>query len=423
LQQGLFVGDVCYYYGDKAPNFFPPIQGVPEKPMLKGLGKGYDFDVVNSDVILNRMSVKEGQIVLPDGMSYALMLLPEQIYMPLTVLQKIEKLVKAGATVIGSRPVTVPNLNNLREDNIELNKIVNRLWGNTDAKKIVENLYGKGKIIDGLTADEVLQKKGIGKDFSFNGTSEIDYIHRSTNFGEVYFLRNDKDTLVRDYCQFRVSGKYPELWDPISGTASRVVNFTKTKDSSGFLIELPAHGSIFVVFNNKNRKYLPEFSEKEKAIHEKEIKGSWSLNFPENWGAPANAVFDKLISWTDSEDKGIIYFSGTVSYNNTFEIEKETLEKKVKIDLGDVRDVAEIFVNGKSAGILWGKPYVLDISELVQPGKNSLKIEVVNMWINRLTGDMLSGPKDRYCKTNQPYDKTNSIQISGLLGPVKLQYR
>ena len=155
------------------------------------------------------------------------------------------------------------------------------------------------------------------------------------------------------------------------------------------------------------------------------------MNFPENWGAPAKAVFNELILWTESEEKGIKYFSGTATYHNTFTIEKETPLKDMSIDLGEVRDVAEVFVNGKSAGILWKKPFIVDISKLVQSGKNTLKIEVVNMWINRLTGDMLSDPKDRYCKTNQPDIKSESwpggdepyrIQTSGLLGPVKVVY-
>ncbi|PGH37602.1 MAG: hypothetical protein CRN43_20220, partial [Candidatus Nephrothrix sp. EaCA] len=105
------------------------------------------------------------------------------------------------------------------------------------------------------------------------------------------------------------------------------------------------------------------------------------------------------MSWTDSEDKGIKYFSGTGTYRRAFSVEKTTVGKNVSLDLGEVRDVAEVFVNGKSAGILWKKPYSVDITKLVKPGENDLKIEIVNLWINRLTGDMLSEAKDRFCKT------------------------
>ena len=99
------------------------------------------------------------------------------------------------------------------------------------------------------------------------------------------------------------------------------------------------------------------------------------------------------------------------------------------IDLGEVRDVAEIYINGKSAGILWKKPYQSDISQFVKDGENDIRIEIVNMWSNRLTGDMLSDPKDRFCKTNQSYMKSEvwpggdepfRLQTAGLLGPVTL---
>jgi hypothetical protein len=222
--------------------------------------------------------------------------------------------------------------------------------------------------------------------------------------------------------QFRITGKYPEIWDAGSGTILRVQNYTKGKGHIRLAIELPPHGSIFVVFNNENRSDLPVFVENEKNLTEKEIKGPWVVNFPEHWGAPAKTVFKNLISWTESKDKGIKYFSGTATYNNTFNIEKDELGKDVRIDLGEVRDVAEVFVNGKSAGIVWKKPYVTDISKMVQSGENTLKIEVVNLWINRLAGDRLSDPKDRYCKTNMPYNTSDSIQPSGLLSSVKLQF-
>ena len=431
LQQGLFVADVCYYYGDQTPNFFPLFHDVPEKPMLKGLGKGYDYDVVNTDVILNRMSVKNGRIILPDGMSYAVMVLPEQTHMPLRVLEKIEKLVQDGATILGPRPVTVPGLNNWQTENDLLNKIADRLWGEPQKDVVKKNIPQPSKVISGLSAEEVLNQKGIGKDFSFGGKSEIDYIHRTTSIGEVFFIRNYEDSAVTAMCQFRVKEKYPELWDASTGTISKVLHCTKEKEKIGLKIELPAHGSIFVVFNNENRVKLQAADGNDGIKIEKEIKGPWLVNFPPKWGAPPTAQFNKLVSWTESEDPGIKYFSGTATYINSFTIEKGKSYRTTKIDLGEVKDLAEVFVNGKSAGILWKTPFEIDISKLVKEGENRLKVEIVNLWVNRLTGDMLSDPKDRYCKTNHPYitkevwpggDEPYRIQTSGLLGPVRLLF-
>jgi len=429
LQQGLFVGDVCYYYGDQAPNFFPLFHSVPEKPRLNGLGNGYDFDVINSDIILNRMSVKEGRLGLPDGMSYAILLLPDQFHMPLEVLKKIAELVKAGATVIGPRPTTVPGLNDWEEENMVLNQLAGELWGAADGKTVVENPYGEGRVICGLTADEVLQAKGITPDFSFTGPYKLDFIHRTTDMGEIYFLRNESKEPVSTMCRFRAPEMYPEIWDASTGIVSRFEGFTSVEGGVQFEINLPAHGSVFVVFNKEDRKKLPAFADNKGTATISEISGPWTVTFPPNWGAPPSVVFDRLISWTESDDPGIKYFSGTAVYQNTFKLTAVQDRKDLILDLGDVRDVAEVFINGKSAGILWKKPYRVDISKCVRRGTNELKVEVVNMWINRLTGDMLSDPKDRYCKTNQSYmtrevwpggDEPFKLQTAGLLGPVTL---
>jgi hypothetical protein len=429
LQQGLFVGDVCYFYGDQTPNFFPLFHDVPEKPRLKGLGNGYDYDVVNTDVILNRMSVKDGRLFLPDGMSYAMMLLPEQVHMPLAVLEKISELVKAGATVVGPRPTTIPGLKDWEKENVLLNQLSGEMWGATDGKTVFENKYGEGRVIWGSSADEVLQKKQITPDFSFTGPSEIDYIHRTTDIGEIYFLRNNRDETVKSTCRFRVTGMNPEIWDASTGAISRVADFTKGDGGTSFEVSLPAHGSIFVVFSTDNRGELAVITDNKADANVTEISGPWKVNFPPDWGAPPSVVFDRLISWTESEDSGIKYFSGTATYQNSFTLDAESVKKKMIIDLGEVRDVAEVFINGKSAGILWKKPYQADISQLVKTGENELKIEIVNLWVNRLTGDMLSDPKDRFCKTNQSYMKSEvwpggdepfRLQTAGLLGPVTI---
>jgi hypothetical protein len=430
LQQGLFVGDVCYYYGDQAPNFFPLFHDVPEKPGIKGLNNGYDFDVINSDVILNRMSVKDGRLVLPDGMSYAMLLLPDQQHMPLKVLKKLSELVKAGATVVGPRPTTVPGLTNWEQENRELNDLANELWGSADGKVIFENKFGKGQVFWGISSDEALKKKDIEPDFSFTGSSPIDFIHRTTDYGEIYFIRNEKEDAVNSMCRFRVKEMYPEIWDASTGAVSRVAEYTQDKSGISFDIALPANGSIFVVFNKTIRSKLSVIAENI-TTSKIEISGPWKVSFPPNWGAPPSAIFDQLTSWTESENSGIKYFSGTAVYHNSFNVTAAG-DKELILDLGELRDVAEVFINGKSAGILWKKPYRLSIGQLVQSGINDLKIEIVNMWSNRLTGDMLSDPKDRFCKTNQPYMKSEvwpggdepfKLQTAGLLGPVVLLER
>ncbi|MDF1561288.1 MAG: glycosyl hydrolase [Bacteroidales bacterium] len=433
LQEGRFVADVCYFYGDQAPNFSPLFHDVPEKPGITGLSKGYDFDVVNSDVILNRMSVEKGRIVLPDGMSYSFLILPDQTHMPLAVLKKLEMMVKAGATIIGKKPINVPGLNKNAEDTQELSSIADLMWRNPDGGEMKINAYGKGRVVSGLTATELLQSDNIEKDFSSTGSNDLDYIHRQFANGDAYFVRNESEVNYSGDCTFRQSGKFPELWDPSSGEQLKVKNFTKENGVITVQLNLPPAASVFVVFTDKERKELQTYVPSETLMEEK-LAGPWKVTFPEGWGAPSEISLDKLISWTDSDMDGVKYFSGTATYNKPVNINAELLDegRRVSIDLGDVRDVAEVYLNGQSAGILWKKPYSLDITDLIRPGENQLKIEIVNMWVNRLTGDMLSDPKDRYCRTNHPYvkkdnragggDETYRIQASGLLGPVQFLF-
>ncbi len=420
LQQGLFVADVCYYYGDQAPNFFPLYHNVPEKPRLKGLSNGYDYDVVNTDVILNRMAVKNGRITLPDGMSYSLMMLPGQEQMTLPVLKKIEALVSAGAMVVGPKPQSMPGLANNEEDKKQFRDITDKLWGSINGANITEHTYGKGKVLHGILPDEALKKAGIDNDFQFDGTPMLDYIHRTTNACEIYFISNEANEWAKGTAKFRVTGRLPEVWDPATGTQYAVKEYTKGEKHISFPVELPPHGSAFIIFNKQKRR-LPVL-EPNMQYAEQELIAPWAVSFPAGWGAPPQVIFNQLQSWTDFDDHGIKYFSGTATYRKTFTLSSENTGKKCILDLGEVRDLAEVFVNGKSAGILWKKPFLIDITALLHPGENELKIEVVNMWTNRLTGDLLLKPEDRFCRTNQPWGG-NIIQPSGLLGPVKFLFQ
>jgi hypothetical protein len=303
------------------------------------------------------------------------------------------------------------------------------MWGASNNKSVLENQYGKGRVLWGITPDEALKKLNVKSDFSATATSEIDYIHRTTDFGEIYFLRNEKAETVKAQCRFRVKGMHPEIWDAATGTYARVSNYTEGEQGISIDIELPAHGSTFVVFNKDISNQLPISDSQITDRIITNIAGPWKVNFPPNWGAPPTIILDSLISWTESENQGVKYFSGMASYENSFTVKSLPGKESMVLDLGDLRDVAEVFVNEKSAGILWKKPYQVDITELVKSGSNQLKIEIVNMWSNRLTGDMLSDPKDRYCKTNQPYmkeevwpggDEPYKLQTAGLLGPVTI---
>jgi len=397
LRQGIFVADVIYYYGDKAPNFYPEIQKSPDSPRPHDLSAGYDFDIINTDVLINRLTVSGNQLVLPDGLKYKLLVLPDRNDIPEEVVKKVEQMIANGANVLIQHPET--------------------------AKKIA------GKAFKNVSIDDALQKLSVVKDFTAD-FDKMDFIHRKSGKTEIYFVRNKTYKSIAEECSFRINNAKAEIWDPVTTRRYAISDAKTTGNTTNIKLQLPPYGSCFILFNAGNSK-LPPYNTSFDAPAT-EIKGPWTLSFPPNWGAPASVVLDKLISWTDHENKGINYFSGTATYTNSFYISKNTLQANTNIalDLGEVLDVAEVFVNGKSAGVVWTSPFRVNIQDYIRAGENQLEIKITNMWINRLTGDMNSPAGERFCKTNQPYitkdrspigEETFKVQPAGLLGPVTLE--
>ncbi len=427
LQQGLFVADVCYYYGDQGYNFVPP------KHIDPSLGFGYDYDVTNPEVILTRMSVKDGRVTLPDGMSYELLVLPDRDDIDLDVLKKIEQMVKAGATVVGPKPTRSNGLASHAHRDAEVREIADRLWGPCDGTTTKEQTYGKGNIIWGKTLSDILKERGIGPDFAaFSPRSDIqyplDYIHRRTPDADVYFVSNKSDRWEDVMCAFRVSDRTPQLWMPDTGQL-RACKFERTDEGSTRVpLQLAPYGSVFVVFR-RTAESVPMVEQIPSPEKGREIVGPWEVHFTQGWGAPPSKTFLKLVSWTDVEDKGVKYFSGIAAYHNTFDVNVDKIGsgKQIILDLGQVRFVAEIYVNGQSQGIIWKPPYQVDITDAVKADKNQLVVEVANTWSNRLVGDAQSPDGPKFCRTNieksltweQPWKDTPLLE-SGLLGPVRL---
>ena len=429
LQQGHFVADVCAYYGDQAPNFWPPFHDVPVKPAWPGLDEGYDYDVVNTDVILNRMAVKNGRITLPDGMSYRLLVLPAQDHIPAEVLARIAALVKAGATVLGTKPCRDPRLFDQERRTARVLRLANELWGPETAATVRGRTVGRGKVFAGISPTEALAALGVPPDFRAETTPagpQADFIHRRTDDADFYFVRNAGTNSGSVRCHFRVQNRRPELWDPATGETGTGVHYTPGDTTTALDLSFAAGGSALVVFSDAQETLSCPVTPDQ----EQPIPGPWSVRFAEGWGAPAQIQFESLQSWTESSDEGIRYFSGTAVYERAVEIPRAQLApgRKVLVDLGDLREVGEVFLNGESQGIVWKPPFQVDITRAARAGSNDLRIEVVNLWINRLQGDRVTKGK-RHARTNQAPMTRNMggeeiwcEQTSGLLGPVKLLF-
>ena len=414
LRQGVFVADVLYYNGDEAPNFVPPKNIDPSR------GFGYDYDVCNSEIILTRLSVKDGRIVLPDGMSYRVLVLPERPVLPLAVMEKIAELVKAGATVIGPKPPRIPGLTGYPQSEGRLQEIADKLW--------VKQECGKGRVLSGVTIREVLGKDGVPPDFAFKADAPdamMDFIHRQDSETEIYFVINRRNKTLNADCTFRVSGKQPELWDAVTGERRPATAFKQADGRTTLPLELPPYGSLFVVFqkpvtgDGKAERNAPVLAPVQT------LAGAWTVQFDPKWGGPEQPVtFEALQDWTLRPEDGIKYYSGTATYRKTFNLEAARLSPKheLYLDLGVVKNVAEVRLNGKSLGVVWCPPWRIDISGAARPGENQLELDIVNLWPNRLIGDSKLPPEKRFTKTNLQgfYKGQHQLVESGLLGPVRL---
>ncbi len=596
LQQGLFVADIAYLNPEASPHVFrqPPsaVRGTPPERL------GYSFDSLTPEALLTRVSVKDGRLVLPDGMSYRILVLPKFQTMTPAVLRKIRDLVVTGATVVGPRPIKSPSLAGYPRCDEEVTQLADELWGNGEAPGgIVTRECGKGRVVasqafvekasaaadpkttlskakwiwhkegnpavlapvgtryfrrvididavkriesarvamtadnsfelsvngqpagsgdnfheiverdiasllkpggnrlevvavndgdapnpaglvgsisirfaDGTTLDvptdatwesataradawrpamelgpvgmgpwgfpskavmpadiypdyrvltELLAKGGVPPDFE--SERSLRYIHRRDGDADIYFVSNGQPATVTTNCTFRVSGKLPEIWDPVTGERRSAAAFTQSAGRIVVPLEFEPSGSLFVIFRKSTDvkqatgRNFPEFKQVQ------ELTGPWRVGFAPRWGGPESVVFESLTDWTRRPEVGIRHYSGTAIYSKTF-TGAGARDQRIHLDLGRVEVMAQVKVNGKDLGILWKPPYRVEITDALKQGENSLELRVVNLWPNRLIGDQSLPEANRFTSTTwNPFKKDSPLLPSGLLGPVTIQ--
>jgi hypothetical protein len=551
LQQGRFDADVLAFEGDDGPNDLPLMRG-------STFPAGYDYDGCDTQTLL-KAKVENGQIVLPSGMRYRVLMLPDTPWMTLKTTQKLDELVRAGAVVVGPKPLKSPTYGDSGQGDATVAKIGNKLWGGDD---------GAGKVFPPTPIAQVLATVGVPKDV--DSTRPVNWIHRTVDGQEVYFVANPSYHPVDVDVTFRVAGKQPEIWNSETGDMEKAAVWRSNMNSTTVPLRLESAQSVFVVFRNSSSdnhfmsiKWLGEgeqvpaapkveivqaryeavdgsggadvtekvkemvanggstveanntnfgdtaldhvkrlhlvytvdgvqkvqdVSENESldlvsptsaimpplyTVHDGSVEfwskgkvelrnlagtktlegapseipigGPWSLSFPPGKGAPATATFDKLISWPDSSVDGIKYFSGTASYRTSFDAGKLNAKNaSYWLDLGEVKNFAEVRLNGHALPTLWKAPFRIDVSPYLKSGSNDLEIKVTNLWPNRLIGDehyppdakyngpiqswpdWLKGPNPKLpgqrvtFATWEFFGKNDPLLPSGLIGPAKI---
>ena len=329
-------------------------------------------------------------------MSYRVLALDANArHMVLPVLRKIRDLVNAGAVVVGPKPTDTPSLS---DNEAECRTIADQLWGPGTG----EHAFGKGKVYAGQTVGEALAAMQAGPDFEYTkpqSDTNVLFVHRKVADGEVYWVDNRNQRSETLDATFRVQGKAAELWHADSGVVEPAA-YRIDGGRTTVPLHLDPYGAVFVVFRkaaSAPTRTLPLQAETQLAT----VAGAWDVSFQPNRGAPAKITLGALSSWSESADTGVKYFSGTGTYTKTLQAPAVWFKPGARLwlDLGDVKNLAEVTVNGKSLGILWKSPFRVDATSALKPGANAVEIKVTNLWVNRLIGDQQPDATKKYTFT------------------------
>jgi alpha-L-rhamnosidase/F5/8 type C domain len=411
LQQGHFGADLVYFYGEDSNLTAIFEHKSPEIPA------GYGFDYINADALIHELRVSSGQIVTKSGMQYRVLGLdPYSRHMSLPVLRAIAKLAEDGALVAGPKPTDDPSL---ADDQAEFDRLSSQLFGDGSGVHKV----GKGTVYAGESLAAVFDALHLLPDFDYlknNSDSDVEFAHRKVMAGDIYFLDNRTNHDESIDATFRVAGLRPELWRAETGTITPT-SFRLAEGRTTVPLHLEAWGTVFVVFRtptSETSHILSPVTETKVAT----VAGPWKLAFQRGRGAPESITLDELSDWSSSGDPGVRYFSGVGTYTKTLRASPDWFTKGARlwIDFGDVRNLAEVSINGKGLGQVWHAPYRIDATSALKPGANEVTIKVVNAWVNRLIGDEQPGATRITFADVKPYKANSPLVPSGLIGPVTI---
>lgn len=470
LRQGHHAADVLVFVGDE-PNNGDVYRRGKKSPIPLGI----NYDCTNQDVLINRITIKDKKLVLPEGNPYLVLMLEKTKVITLSSLRRIKEIADAGVPVAGEKPGKLAGHIVSEKEQGEFTALVNHIWSLPNCS-------------------ETYDFSEFQRDFEVVGAEEKMFMHRRTTEEDIYFFSNP-DSIAKLYqCNFRITNKIPELWNPVTGEITKIARFKSEGVTTVAWIKLAALESTFVVFRestkgvksieeaNDENEYsldsvnrivcvaskageytvkLSDGSNKMVSVKANEISEpidiskSWNVDFLEAHDYEATIKFDSLSDWKDSSNEEIKYYAGTAIYRKSFNLpNKLGKTERAVLDLGKVCIAAEVIVNGNNAGVLWIAPFTLDITKYLHKGENSIEVKITNQWTNKLIGDeryprqddgyKLSSynPKEdssmpEWFLNNEPmpegprttfdsgmfYKKGDPLLPSGLLGPVSIVFK
>ena len=381
---------------------------------------GYAYDCINPDALWNRLSVKQGQLQLKQGNAYKLLVLvadhkmnPGNIISAKTV-QTIARYIKQGATVV------------MDSVYIRSFKAAGYVFSFTQTDNgLTTAKLGAGLVVLAPFTQASLAALQLQRDVAIETPaipfSQIAYTHRKQANTDLYFVANQKDTAIQVQLSFRVTGKLPELWNPLNGDAVIADSWFIKEGRTYVNLSLAEYGSTFVVFERPT-KLTKSGSKEPLLIYTHPVTKAWKVQFDTVYGGPAQpVVFDSLKSWSLHSNDSIKYYSGTAVYSNAVTI-NETSNVELLIDT--LYNLATVEVNGVDCGTIWTKPYRVNITKAVKKGKNDIRIKVTNTWANRIIGDHALPESKRLTYTNAPYRlEGKPLLPAGIVGKVTIEER
>ncbi|WP_321438936.1 glycosyl hydrolase [uncultured Bacteroides sp.] len=416
LQQGNYVADVAYFIGEDSP----VMTGI----CSPSLPKGYQYDYINAEVIEKSLAVDSlHNLTLPHGTQYKLLVLPPINTIRPELLRKIRTLVYDGAIVLGPKPLKSPSLQNYPKCDEEIKVMADELWGENSKGKIMRKI-GKGYIFKDYDIADLFKMIDVTPDFMPQNDSLL-YAHTTQSGKDIYYITNQSNDTIQFDAQFRIDNRLPQLWNPINGNIKDINSFVSLNKSTTIPMKLYPLESTFIVFEKNIPASVSQYISFEKnypkQVCMQSLNSNWTLNLKDMFGNTQKETDWTLSSWSINQNDEIKYFSGEGIYTNSFKIKEIKKTQKYYLDLGEVGVIAQVKINGKNVGGVWAPPYQLEISDVIKTGINDIEITVDNTWVNRLIGDLNKDVTQRQTSCpNNPYSVNSPLQLSGLMGPVKI---
>lgn len=467
LRQGYPVADVLVFIGDNSHN-----GNILRHRLTPKIPTGINFECTNADVLINRIELNDKQMLLPEGNAFSYLILKDIDVIRLSTLKRIKEIADAGVLIIGEKPKTLAGYKVADADKKEFEALVNNIWSQPNC-----------------TLD--YDFTSVQQDFEVIGKEQL-FLHRKTQDEDIYFFNNEKEDKAQQYeCVFKIKNKIPELWNAETGEIIPLAQFKNEGEFTRVWLKLKPKESAFIVFRASSKDVTsiikPDFENTYHLNEEKhivmitenigtnsvklsngemlqtkvnkipesiDISSDWYVDFLEKHHFDSKENFKVLTDWKDNEKEEIKYYSGTAIYSKTIKLPKLKEGVRTYIDLGEVKIVAEVFVNGKPVEVLWKAPFIADITGEVSKGENLIEVKITNQWSNRMIGDenysadyigykqpsyfpkdndkmpewyinnepMPEGPRTTF-NTYKFYSKGDELMPSGLLGPVKLMFK